>query len=133
MDAAGELAQLVESLGELVLRSGEVLAGGRRILLELRVHQARSSATDTSRCCAPSCRLRSRRRRSASPASTIRARDAASSSCASAFAIACATSSAKSHKRRSTPSGSGSADRVPAASAPHSRPPTLTGAATAAR
>ena len=36
-------------------------------------------AIATSRCCAPSCRLRSSRRRSASPAATIRSRDALSS------------------------------------------------------
>ena len=50
-------------------------------------------ASATSRCCAPSCRLRSSRRRSASPATTTRAREAASCSCASALASAIATSS----------------------------------------
>ena len=37
------------------------------------------SATETSRCCAPSWRLRSSRRRSASPAATMRSREARSS------------------------------------------------------
>ena len=41
MDSAGELAKLVEPLGELGLRRGEELAGGRRILLELRADQAK--------------------------------------------------------------------------------------------
>jgi hypothetical protein len=36
-------------------------------------------AAATSRCCAPSCKLRSSRRRSASPAATIRCRDACNS------------------------------------------------------
>ena len=70
----------------------------------------RSSASETSRCCAPSWRLRSSRRRSASPTSTMRAREAASCSWASAFASACATSSAKSHSRCSRSGGSGSSD-----------------------
>src|SRR4051795_4452798 len=39
----------------------------------------RASATDTSRCCAPSCKLRSRRPRSASLAATSRSREARSS------------------------------------------------------
>ena len=45
---------------------------------QARAASRRLSASETSRCCAPSCRLRSSRRRSASPASTIRAREAAS-------------------------------------------------------
>ena len=46
MDAARQLAQLVEPLGELVLRRGQDLAGGRRVPLELRADRRRSSATE---------------------------------------------------------------------------------------
>ena len=105
MDAAGELAQLLERLAQLRARARERVArrGGSRSSCALASRSC--SASDTSRCCAPSCRLRSSRRRSASPACTMRARDAASFSCASALASAWATSSATSHRRRSAPSG----------------------------
>ena len=36
MDATGQLAKVVEPLGELVLGGGQVLAGGGRVLLEHR-------------------------------------------------------------------------------------------------
>ena len=65
------------------------------------------SEVATSRCWAPSCRLRSRRRRSASLASRMRMRDAASSSRAWALAIAWAARSAKSATRNSASGGNG--------------------------
>ena len=40
MDAAGQLAQLVEALGELLLRCGQELARGGRVLLEHRAGHA---------------------------------------------------------------------------------------------
>ena len=40
---------------------------------------AAAATSATRRCCAPSCRLRSRRRRSASPAATMRSREACTS------------------------------------------------------
>ena len=40
MDPAGQLAQLVEALGELVLRLREQLAGGGRVLAQRRLDQA---------------------------------------------------------------------------------------------
>ena len=108
MDAARQLAELVEPLGELGPgpRTGRSRAAAGSFS-SFAPTMRRSSATDTSRCCAPSCRLRSSRRRSASPASTMRARDAASCSWASAFASACATSSAKSYRRCSRRPGAG--------------------------
>ena len=79
VDAARELAQLREPVGEIVLgrRRGSP-ARPRGSLSSFAATMLSSSATETSRCCAPSCRLRSSRRRSASPTSTSRARDAAS-------------------------------------------------------
>jgi hypothetical protein len=71
------------------------------------------------------------RRRSASAASTRRAREAASCSRASALARASATSSAKLAMRCSVPGGKPYASPVVATMAPHSRPATLIGAATA--
>jgi hypothetical protein len=58
-----------------------------------------SSASETSRCCAPSCRSRSIRRRVASAVATIRAREASTSARLSAFAIAVATSSVNCARR----------------------------------
>ena len=80
VDAARELAQLLRARRPArrartrapAQRSGSPSSRERRI--------RRLSASDTRRCCAPSCRSRSRRRRAASPDSTIRARDALSSS-----------------------------------------------------
>ena len=40
MDAAGQLAQLRRAPGEIVLRCGEELAGGRRVALELGADHA---------------------------------------------------------------------------------------------
>ncbi len=79
MQAAGELAQLAERQGELVARGRTSCSADGSSWI--RLCSSRScSAIPTSRCCAPSCRLRSSRRRSASPAATIRSRDACSSS-----------------------------------------------------
>ena len=79
MDAAGQLAQLLERVLELLARRGQVDWRARSGLASKLPSTMRScSASDTSRCWAPSWRLRSRRRRSASPASTMRAREPAS-------------------------------------------------------
>ena len=64
-----------------------------------------SSASETSCCCAPSCRSRSIRRRVASAVARIRAREASSSSWLSAFAIAVASSSVNSLSRSSVSGG----------------------------
>ena len=79
MDAVRELAQLFERDGELLLRLRD--RGPQRRPRSSAV-SARPSPNESAsrRCCAPSCRFRSRRRRSSSAASTIRARDARSSS-----------------------------------------------------
>ena len=79
MDAARELAQLLQRLASCslaVVTSASAEEGSRRMPAWIR---RSCSASATSRCCAPSCRLRSSRRRSASPAATIRCRDACSS------------------------------------------------------
>ena len=81
MDAARQLAQLLERARQLLLRAGEQLLGRRPGPSRSLPWASRIvSESATSRCWAPSCRLRSSRRRSAVPASTIRARDARSSS-----------------------------------------------------
>ena len=80
MDAARELAQLLQRLRELVAGRVQRAASASAGSLRMRLWIIRSwSATDTSRCCAPSWRLRSSRRRSASPAATMRSREARSS------------------------------------------------------
>ena len=81
MQAARELAQLVEREAELVTGAPSRMVRAPAGSESSFASAIRSdSASETSRCCAPSWRLRSRRRRSTSPAVTIRARDAASSS-----------------------------------------------------
>ncbi len=90
----------------------------------------RSSESDTSRCWAPSCRLRSSRRRSASPAATMRARDAASSDRASALARHSATTSANWSTDCSASAASFAAPIVETVIAPHRRPSAVIGAAT---
>ena len=80
VDAARELAQLGEARLQLDHRAIEQLRESppgpyRRAC----AHGRAAGRAPTSRACAPSCRLRSRRRRSVSPASTSRARDARSS------------------------------------------------------
>ena len=72
-----------------------------------------SSASATSRCCAPSCRSRSILRRAASAASTMRARDARSSS-----VRACSIS-----RRRSASSAARRSVMSKIAPSHHSRPP----------
>ena len=112
VDAAGELAQLRERVGELVAGAGDEL--GRGGVVCKRFWSRRScSAMPTRRCCAPSCRLRSSRRRSASPAATIRSRDALiSASCGSRSASSRALSIAipAAAVTASTSSGSSSRD-----------------------
>ena len=66
MEAAGELAQLVERKGKLVAHVREGRARAPRIGIELRQRDRNDSESVTRRCCAPSWRLRSRRRRSTS-------------------------------------------------------------------
>ena len=73
------------------------------------------------------------RRRVWSAVATMRARDAVSSPCASALAIAVATSSVKSASRASVSGRDGSSPRDSTVIAPHSRPSTVIGAATAAQ
>ena len=90
-----------------------------------------ASDVATSRCWAPSWRLRSRRRRSASLASTMRMREAASSSRAWALAMAWAARSAKSPTRNSASGGKG-ASSLEMITAPHRSPAKITGAPTAA-
>ncbi len=85
---------------------------------------------ETSRCCAPSCRSRSKRRRAPSAAATILAREAVSSARVWAFAIAIATRSAKSARRASVSAGRRSARDEPTNAAPHRRPSTMTGTPT---
>ena len=91
------------------------------------------SPSDTSRCCAPSCRSRSKRRRASSAAATIRAREAISSARASAFAIAVATSSAKPVRRDSVSGGGGCVLEDPTITVPHKRPSTVTSSRQVAR
>ena len=69
MDPAGQLAQLVEPLRELSCAPSRMLRAFGGSFSSVASIMRRSSASDTSRCCAPSWRLRSSRRRSASPAS----------------------------------------------------------------
>ena len=76
MQAAHELADLLER--ERRARSAPTRPAARTSVGSVssrRLTRCRWSATVTSRCWAPSCRLRSTRRRSASPAATIRARE----------------------------------------------------------
>ena len=82
VDAATELAQLLERLQQALPRLAHQRSGvGAAVAVARRASASPSAiAMETSRCCAPSCRLRSMRRRSASAASTMRVRDAASSS-----------------------------------------------------
>ena len=84
----------------------------------------RLSASETSRCWAPSWRSRSMRRRAASAVSTIRARDAASCSRASTLARAAVTNSAKLPILASVPAGNACARSLDTMSAPQRRPAT---------
>ncbi len=81
VDAARQLAQLLERRVELGRRRYEQLLRVSGSSSATRVRAIRSfSAIATSRCCAPSWRLRSSRRRSPSAASTPRRRWSRSSS-----------------------------------------------------
>ena len=80
MDAGGEVAQLLDRRLRVGDRAVDELARARRSSSKRSRASWSSIISETSRCCAPSCRSRPSRRRSASPASTIRARDARSAS-----------------------------------------------------
>ena len=81
MDAAGELAQLLERVLELVAGAVEQLLGALGVVAAATIcARRRSSASETSRCWAPSCRSRSRRRRSARPTRASGRADSRSSS-----------------------------------------------------
>ena len=89
VDAARQLAQLGRGLRQLLADALEERAGAapgpcRPARRAIRT----SSASATSRCCAPSCRSRSILRRAASAASTMRAREACSSSVRAALDLA---------------------------------------------
>ena len=78
VDAARELAQLLERERELLLGAVEQLARPLGVLCSCPGRAAASATSATSRCWAPSCRLRSSRRRSACrPRRSGRARRAA--------------------------------------------------------
>ena len=79
VEAARELAQLAQRQRELVARRSHELLRRRVVADAGPGAGAAASAIATSRCWAPSWRLRSSRRRSASPAATMRSRDACSS------------------------------------------------------
>ena len=80
MDAARELAQLLQRVSQLVARRRPRAAPPGRDRGGCPSWIIRScSDSATSRCWAPSCRSRSSRRRSASPAATMRWRDACTS------------------------------------------------------
>ena len=74
VDAAGQLAQLLERLARAPSRAPSSMLRGALGVVARAASRARPScsASATSRCWAPSCRSRSRRRRSARPASIRR-------------------------------------------------------------
>ena len=100
MDAARELAQLLESGGELLACGLDDRLGRRRGRVFVR-DSARRSETEsaTSRCWAPSWRFRSSTRRASSAASMMRVREARISS-------SCLRRSVTSFPERSTSDGS---------------------------
>ena len=129
VDAARQLAQLLERGLQLLLRGRRAGAprrsGSRASLLSAR---RRLSESATSRCWAPSCRLRSSRRRSASPASTIRAREARSSSTRARSSALSRSFSTRQRRPRRRPSATARARRAAMASwmmAPTRWPSTL--------
>ena len=79
MDPARELAQLLQRRGRARRRPPSSASASSGSARTRRWIMRSWSATETSRCCAPSWRLRSSRRRSASPAATSRSREARSS------------------------------------------------------
>ena len=87
-DAGREFPKVDERGAQLVARLVQPAEGSASSPARERVLVSESdSASETSRCWAPSCRSRSSRRRSASPAAMMRARDSRScSSCARASA-----------------------------------------------
>ena len=123
MDPASELAELLECGIELGAR-GRELALAAEFGSRLDSRPRRISASETSRCWAPSWRSRSMRRRAVSAASTIRVRDAASCSRASTLASAAVTSSAKLLILASVPAGNACASSLDAMTAPQRRPAT---------
>ena len=76
MQAAGELAQLLHREVELVRRPRAAAPAASGSAARLLSTTRSWIASETSRCCAPSWRLRSRRRRSSIPASRMRPREA---------------------------------------------------------
>ena len=91
------------------------------------------SASETSRCCAPSCRSRSMRRLVSSAVAAMRARDAVSAAWAWALAIAVAISSVNLPIWASVPRGKGASRLVDAAITPQIRPATTIGQPTEER
>ena len=77
MEAAGEVAELLERVRQLVRRRDEQRAASRARRAAVASASRRASEAETSRCCAPSWRLRSRRLRvSSAVAHDARARRA---------------------------------------------------------
>ena len=74
MQAADELAHLGQRQQGLIVRIGDRRRTGSGTSVKRALAMPRFMASETSRCCAPSCRSRSIRRRSASVAATISAR-----------------------------------------------------------
>ena len=108
MDPARELAQLGERLASSSL-AAVTSSSARRVVADAAASRRSCSASATSRCWAPSCRLRSSRRRSASPAATIRSREAwSSASRISDSACRCSFSSAIAAAARTASTSSGS-------------------------
>ena len=84
---AGERAQLARAPPSARARPSSSSAPAPQTSRPRR-RAACSSSSDTSRCCTPSCRSRSKRRRAVSSAATMRARDARTS-CSWARSSAC--------------------------------------------
>jgi hypothetical protein len=72
MQAVGEVAQLLERLGELLLDAVEQRLDSEPGVTRVATMPRRSDS-ETSRCWAPSCRSRSSRRRALSHAAAMRA------------------------------------------------------------
>ena len=127
MDPERDLAEVVERVREPVDDVGQLARDAARAPRAAFACAARSSsASETSCCCAPSCRSRSIRRRVASAVATIRAREASSSARPSAFAIAVATSSVNFASRPPCRPAAARRSREPTAMTPQRRPSTTT-------
>ena len=111
MESARQLSQLLERASSSPAAFCSDSFAAPVSLLELRLARRSSSVAETSRCCAPSCRLRSILLRCSSPALTIRAREPVRSSRACALATASETSSENAPSRSSASAGSGSCSR----------------------